>query len=132
VCTNLVRQFNEEQGTDRLSTDRLARYLSLSTRDIGSNPLALGSSLQLFDDVAIKFEDNKQVWAEYGRVIRMRKTINKSWVEYTKPVDLNDGATAGLHLICYYYKEMPGSATSLTFDTKTGQSLYRLRQSLRK
>ena len=116
----IVREWNDSVGRKRLSSDRVIRYRNSVRRDSSqvqqaaferSNYAYESHALNLFDHdtVAILFEDNKQVRAQYGRVYRMRKNSRRS-VDWVKQVDLkNRTSCSGLHIVCHYFNHKHGS-----------------------
>jgi hypothetical protein len=122
---SIIREFNETRGVGRLSADRVVRYGEQRS------DVAAAASLQavlaqathtvkLFDDVSVKFQyTDGKIGNEFGRVVRMRKKAGSKWIEYVRPVDLNDReAVKGLYIVCYYYRAIAGpGSTRYLYDT---------------
>jgi hypothetical protein len=114
--STILREFNATRGVGRVSADRTVRYGASRSEHAAAQAAQARLSVdahicKLFDDIAIKFEyDGDELGAEFGRIVRMRKRVGKKWLDYVRPVDLNDREeVSNLFVTCYYYRKIQGS-----------------------
>ena len=112
------------KGRAKISADRFTRIMNaqkFATSNGQANDFNISEDawvVGLHNDVAIQYNNMAQV----ARIVRMRKKVGKTWVNYRKPFVLHTDRTplGNLHVQFYCYKRVRGGPGKLfKFNTPT-------------
>ena len=125
----VCKWINSNNGREKLSADRGKRVTQGLADQSGTKALqqdfdvaADGWVVKMYDDVACLFGNN----CVPGKIVRVRRRVNKRWTVYTKPVVLHDDRTplGDLWFTCYWYTRQQGRAPIFEFKKASTSEVH--------